>query len=317
MQPVKSDYQTDQCVEGTVMALGNFDGIHRGHRVIIEETARQAAARGAMSSVLLLNPHPMQFFKKVPGPFLLSTIGDKRAIFKALGIECVFIEDFDEAFASLSPESFVREYLVRKYRVAGVVAGFNYTFGRRGEGKTRHLQELGRREGFTVTVREAVSIQGEIVSSSLIRSRIAQGRMEEAELYLGYPYHIPGVVIPGSRLGRTLGFPTANLQVDPHIMLPQKGVYLSSVRRRQKSYYALANVGFKPTVAGRHLSVEVHLLNFSGNIYGEELIVSFLYRMRNERAFKNTEELKEQIVRDIMEGKELIKDKYGESGTIE
>ncbi len=307
-----SDNQTDQCVEKTVMALGNFDGIHLGHRAIIEETARQAAARGVRSAVLLLNPHPMQFFKKVSGPFLLTTLRDKRAMFKDLGIACVFIEDFDGAFASLPPEAFVREYLVEKYRVSGVVVGFDYSFGRRGEGKTRHLQELGCREGFSVTVREAVCISGEIVSSSLIRSRIAAGLMEEAAQFLGYPYHVHGRVIPGSRLGRTLGFPTANLQVDTHILLPKKGVYLSLARLGKKSYYALANVGFKPTVAGRNLSVEIHLLNFSANIYGEELIVSFLHRMRDERAFKNTGELREQIRRDIRLGEGLIREKYSQ-----
>jgi riboflavin kinase / FMN adenylyltransferase len=306
-----SDYQTDPCLEGTVMALGNFDGIHLGHRTIIEETARQAAARGTKSSVLLLHPHPMQFFRKETGPFLLTAIGDKRALFKALGIACVFIEKFDEAFASLTPEAFVREVLIGKYRVRGVVVGFDYTFGRRGAGNTRRLQELGAGGGFSVTVREAVLLKGKVVSSTLIRGLIARGRLEEAALYLGSPYHIRGRVIAGSRLGRTLGFPTANLQVDPDIMLPGKGVYLTSAGLQGQHHFALANVGFKPTVAGQHLSVELHLLNFSGDIYGEELKVSFLHRMRSERTFGSTDELKEQILRDILKGEDLIREKYG------
>ena len=308
---MQSDHRTDECVEGTVMALGNFDGIHQGHRVIIEETSRQARDRGCKSSVLLLNPHPMQFFKKAPGPFLLTTIGSKRAMFKDLGIECVFIEEFDSQFASLEPGAFVRDCLVQKYQVRGVVVGFDYAFGSRGAGKTHHLEELGKAHGFSVTVKDAVSLGGQVVSSTLIRSKVAQGLMEEAALYLGYPYHIHGRVIQGSRLGRTLGYPTANLDVDPAIMLPKKGVYLSTARCQERSYHALTNVGFKPTVSGQSLSVEIHLLNFNGDIYGEELNVSFLQRMRNEKVFKNTEELKAQIYQDIRQGESLFREKYG------
>jgi riboflavin kinase / FMN adenylyltransferase len=309
---MQTDYTSDACQSGTVMALGNFDGIHIGHRVIIEETVRQSLNRGLKSSVLLLNPHPSQFLAKQKKPFLLTTIADKREMFKKIGVDCVFIEEFDGNFAGLSPEGFVQKYLVDKYQVGGVVVGFDYSFGHKGQGNTQKLQELGKREGFSVTVREAVSIQGETVSSSLIRKKLAQGLMEDAALFLGYPYHIHGEVIPGSRLGRTLGFPTANLKIDPAIMLPQKGVYLTTTLYRGKTYPSLTNVGFKPTVAGKQLSVEIHLLHFSGNLYGQELNISFLQRIRDERAFKDIDELKEQIARDILLGQGIIREKYTE-----
>ncbi len=309
-----SDYKTDKCIADTVMALGNFDGVHLGHRVIIEETVRQSADFGVKSSVLLLNPHPIQYLKKARESFLLTTIQDKRAMFKELGVECIFIEPFDSSFAALSPDAFVREYLTRKFRVRGVVVGFDYSFGRRGEGNTRRLQELGVQEGFSVTVREAVAIKGQTISSTLIRRKIALGMVEEAAIFLGYPYHIRGKVISGSRLGRTLGFPTANLKIDPFIILPKKGVYLTAVRCRGKAFYGLTNVGFKPTVSGQHLSVEVHILNFSANIYDEELIVFFLQRIRNEKTFRNTDELKEQIIKDMRMGEGLIRGKY--SGAV-
>jgi riboflavin kinase / FMN adenylyltransferase len=307
---MQTDYTSDACQSGTVMALGNFDGIHIGHRVIIEETVKQSMSRGLKSSVLLLNPHPSQLLAKEKKPFLLTTITDKRAMFKKIGVDCVFIEDFDSDFALLSPEGFVQKYLVDKYRVGGVVVGFDYSFGHKGQGNTQQLLELGQREGFSVTVREAVSIEGETVSSSLIRKKLTQGLMEDAALFLGDPYHIHGEVIPGSRLGRTLGFPTANLQVDPAILLPKKGVYLTTAFYQGKTYPSLTNVGFKPTVAGNHLSVEIHLLNFSGNLYGQELIITFLQRIRDERVFKDTTELKEQIARDIRLGEGILQEKY-------
>ncbi len=307
---MQSDYTSDACLNGTIMALGNFDGIHIGHRVIIEETVQQSVKRGRKSSVLLLNPHPSQFFSKEKKPFLLTTTADKRAMFKKIGVDCVYIEDFGTNFALLSPEGFVQQYLVDKYHVGGVVVGFDYSFGHRGQGNTQKLQELGQREGFSVTVREAVSIQGETVSSSLIRKKLSQGLMEDAALFLGYPYHIHGEVIPGSRLGRTLGFPTANLKIDPTTLLPKKGVYLTTALYGGKAYPSLTNVGFKPTVSGNHLSVEIHLLHFSGNLYGQELIISFLQRIRDERVFKDTNELKEQIARDIRLGQGIIQKKY-------
>lgn len=308
---MQTDYKSDACLSGTVMALGNFDGIHIGHRVIIEETVKQAQELGQKSSVLLLNPHPSQFFAKEKKPFLLTGIADKREKFKKIGVDCVFIETFDNNFALLSPEDFILRYLVDKYRVRGVVVGFDYSFGHKGQGDTQKLWEWGQREGFTVTVREAIRVQGETVSSSLIRRKLAQGLMEDAALYLGYPYHIHGEVIPGSRLGRTLGFPTANLRIDPGIMLPKKGVYLTAALYQGRTHPSLTNVGFKPTVAGNHLSVEIHLLNFSGNLYGEELNISFLQRIRDEKVFKDTSHLKEQIAKDILLGQGIIREKYG------
>ncbi len=307
---IKTCSQDNKLITGTIMALGNFDGVHLGHRFIIEEAVRQARSKGKKSSVLLLDPHPLQGLGIEKGSFFLSTTPDKCTIFNSMDLDTVIIEEFTKSFASLSPESFVRDYLVGKYQVSGVVVGFNYSFGCRGAGKTSDLVRFGKEYGFSVTVKEAYTYKGVIVSSSLIRERLLSGDVEEAAALLGYPYHVKGKVVNGSKRGRTMGFPTANLDISPEILLPKKGVYLTKTRYLGQTLFALTNVGFKPTFSGETLSVEIHLLDFSNNLYGEELSVEFLHRMRDERPFTSTKELKEQIIKDINQGETIIRDKY-------
>lgn len=296
--------------KNTIIALGNFDGVHLGHKVILNEAIKQSKYIGSKSSVLLLDPHPMELFRNKKEPYLLSTLEDRCRIFKSMGIDIAIIEKFTMDFALLSPEKFINDYLVNKLNIAGVVVGFDYGFGNKGLGNTTDLEYHGKKNNFNVTIIKPVVKNTEIISSSLIRKQIQQGKVEQISEYLGYNYFLKGTVVSGNKIGRSLGFPTANLKINDDLIIPMRGVYLTEVKCKDTMYYALTNIGFKPTVLGKDLSIEVHLLNFSENVYGEELTVTFLQRLRNEKAFNNISELKNQIVQDIIDGESLINQKY-------
>ncbi|HZK23845.1 MAG TPA: bifunctional riboflavin kinase/FAD synthetase [Oscillospiraceae bacterium] len=294
--------------EQVYLALGNFDGVHCGHKAIISTTVALAREHHKKSAVLIFFPHPLSILKPGKSTKLLNTAADRIRMLGEAGIDYVIIHPFTPDFAAISPQQFVVDILHRQLSVAGVIVGYDYSFGSRGIGTPADLQRLAQDLGFSVQVVERISILDQPVSSTAIRQLLQQGKMEEANLMLGYPYFLRGTVIHGDGRGRTLGFPTANLQLPAEVILPANGVYLTQVKLKEVKYWALTNVGMRPTFKKDAVSVEVYLFDTEKNLYDQELFVSFLQKIREEMSFTDVAALVAQIQADVRQAKNLICD---------
>ena len=286
----------------SVLALGMFDGVHLGHRALIHQAAQAARSLDAQTVAFT--------FTDAPGKLLhlpvtsLSTPEQRRAWLTEAGADRVDMVDFTQAFADLSPEAFV-DYLQERYRIAALAAGFNYTFGKYGAGTAKTLRELGEAHGFQVLIAEPVLVDAEPVSSTRIRTLVSEGRMEAARALLGRPYTLTGTVMANRRIGRRLGYPTANLEAGEQL-LPPDGVYATFAEVEGVSHPAVTNVGRNPTVEGKRRTVETYLLNEDMSLYGTELSVAFLARLREEETFPSLEALSRQIGRDVEAAKKVF-----------
>ena len=290
---------------GTSLTIGNFDGVHQGHNRLIRVVTDRAAQHGLTSLAVTFDPHPLRVIRGHTPPFI-TPIRQKLELLKAQGLDYVLCLEFTPDMARLSPEDFVHSYLVRQLNCRHLVIGHDYTFGRGGSGNYETLRELGEKYGFFTERIEALTINGEVVSSTRIRNLIQQGRVDEARPLLGRSFQIQGTVIQGSRRGGPLlNVPTANLEVSDELV-PRTGVYAVWAELEDSTHAGVANVGHNPTFDQDALSVEVHLFHFSGDIYGKQLRVCFVRRLRGEIRFSGLEELKTQIQRDIEEGKRLL-----------
>ena len=293
--------------QGTSLTIGNFDGVHQGHNHLLRTVMERAAQHGLTSLAVTFDPHPLRVIRGHTPPFI-TPIQQKLSLLKAQGLDYVLCLTFTQEMAQLSPEEFVERYLVRGLNCKHLVIGHDYTFGRGGSGDFQTLRQLGEKHGFTTERIQALTINGEVVSSTRIRELIQQGRVDEAKPLLGRHFQVEGTVIEGSRRGGPLiGVPTANLEVTDELV-PLSGVYAVRAEHNGTVYPGVANVGPNPTFNQQALSVEVHLFNFSRNIYGELLRISFVSRLRGEIRFSGVEELKTQIHRDIEEGKRLLQE---------
>ena len=286
----------------TVATVGSFDGVHRGHVAMIEETKRRAAAAGLPVTLVTFARHPRLLFEREPQPFLLSSHTVRMERLAATGVERCVVLDFDNRMAALRAEEFMADILSKQLNVKLLVLGYDHRFGRPEPGVgTEEYVAYGRKLGMEV-VRAGRYDEGELkVSSSQVRRALSAGEIERAATLLGYRYSISGRVIHGAALGRTIGFPTANIELDePLQLLPLYGVYEVAVSVSGREYAGVINIGTKPTVteSGR-LSVEVFIMGFDGDLYGEQLTVSFVRRIRDERKFSSLDELKRQIDKDI------------------
>ena len=286
----------------SVLALGMFDGVHVGHRALLSQAA--AAARSLSAQTVAFT------FTDAPGKLLhlpvtsLSTPSQRTQWLLEAGADRVDMVDFTREFADLSPEDFVG-YLQARYDIAALAAGFNYTFGRQGAGTAETLRQLGERHGFQVLIAEPVLVAGEPVSSTRIRSMIGRGDIGAARALLGRPYTLLGQVVSARHIGHALGYPTANLLTGEQL-LPPDGVYATVASVGDGAYPAVTNVGKNPTVAGRQRTVETYILNEDLSLYGAELSVSFLARLREERTFPSLEALSRQIGLDVEAAKKLF-----------
>ncbi|WP_227766591.1 bifunctional riboflavin kinase/FAD synthetase [Zhaonella formicivorans] len=300
-------HQLPVSCEKSVVALGNFDGIHLGHRKLIAGVVEKAKQTNCSSVVLTFDPHPEQvLFPERPLKLLLSN-KKKSELIAQLGVRKLVYLPFDLKLAQLSPEEFVRQVLVQGLNVKSVFVGFNYTFGRKASGTTETLSKLGRELGFELQVIPPVKVKGEIVSSTSIREALEKGRVEKARELLGYWPVLSGRVVSGQQKGRTIGFPTANLQVDDNILIPKNGVYASLVKLGNKRYYGMTNIGKKPTLAeDLPITIEINIFGFSRDIYGEELEVSFCHRLRDEQKFASLYDLKAQLDMDYKKSTAIL-----------
>lgn len=281
-----------------VLAIGNFDGVHLGHAALIRRLAEVAENRQLAPTVLTFEPHPREFFAPESAPARLTTLREKLELLGESGVAQAVICPFNAAFAALSAEAFIEQVLVRGCQVRHLIIGDDFRFGRGRAGDFALLQEAGQRFGFTVEAMGSVTVAGKRVSSSAVRQALAIGDMEEAASLLGRPYIIDGQVAHGQKLGRQLGFATANLRIK-HNPLPMSGVFAVEVSGLgDRPLPGVANLGVRPTVGGTRPLLEVHLFDFDRDIYGAHISVRFVHKLRNEQRFPNFDALKAQIAAD-------------------
>lgn len=288
---------------GASVAIGNFDGVHRGHREVIRVAAQHAREMGRPLGVLTFEPHPREVLTPAAAPARLTPLRRKAEILRGLGVERLHVLRFDERLMRVSAASFVTDILLGELGVAAITTGRDFRFGHKRQGDTALLAAIAREHRLRVSAVDPVTVDGEVCSSTAIRAALADGRVEHAAAMLGYPFELEGVVRAGDRRGRTIGFPTANVHpLARRPMLPASGVYAvrAGLRRAGRLVWlpAVANLGRRPTFDGRGLLLEVHLLEGGAELYGERLRVAFLERLRGEQKFAGIEELKAQIARD-------------------
>jgi riboflavin kinase/FMN adenylyltransferase len=280
------------------VALGAFDGIHLGHRAILGRAVTLARERGLEALACTFDPHPLEILQPERAPLPITTLADRLELIAETGIDTAVVVAFTRAIAALEPEAFVRDALAGTLRAREIVVGFNHRFGRGARGDARLLETLGPSLGFRTHVVAPLEVDGVPVSSSEIRAALGRGDLERAARLLGRPYALGGEVVHGAGRGRTLGFPTANVRMDLRLPLAP-GVYACRARVGPAEYRAVVNAGVRPTFGETDLAVEAHLLDFSGDLYGQRIHLTFLRRLREERRFPSVEALREQIAADV------------------
>ncbi|MEO3945053.1 bifunctional riboflavin kinase/FAD synthetase [Gorillibacterium sp. CAU 1737] len=291
---------------GLVLAIGDFDGVHQGHREVIRRAISRAAERKLASAVMTFHPHPREVLGREMYRHILTPLPDKLRLMEELGLTYTFLVKFDQAFSQLTPEEFVEQVLV-KLNLDTVVVGFDFRFGRGGAGTPDSLATLAHGR-FAVEVVRPFQSDGQKVSSTLIRESLTEGQLEQANRLLERPYSISGEVVTGAGRGRTIGFPTANIQPAHKYVIPANGVYVVTAETDSGTYGGVMNIGVKPTFhvdEGRTL--EAHLFDYTGSLYGEKLRVHFHAMLRPEKKFSSAEELIAQIKLDAEEAKSRLK----------
>lgn len=295
-------------MRGVVVALGNFDGVHLGHQVVLRRAVEEGRARGARVVAATFDPHPRAVLGAGGSPRLLTPLGLRREALLRYGADEVRVITFDLDLSKKSPRAFVRDVLVGEMGAEAVVVGENFRFGHRAAGDVRDLAALMEEMGRTACAVpvHAAGEQGEI-SSTRIRALVSEGDVAQAAGLLGRAYVLRGEVVEGDRRGRSIGFPTANVRPDPAALVPARGVYAGFVRVGEETYAACTNVGVAPTFDRAENRVEAHLLDFEGDLYGRVLDVGFAQRIRDERRFSGVDELKAQIHRDVEEARRITR----------
>ncbi|HEX7029979.1 MAG TPA: bifunctional riboflavin kinase/FAD synthetase [Gammaproteobacteria bacterium] len=287
---------------GSAATIGNFDGVHIGHQAILSELRKQALMRGVPAVVVTFEPTPREYFAPESAPARLTDFREKCEMLDYHGMDRMLVLHFDAGLAALSAERFVREILVEGLGIEYLVIGDDFRFGKDRAGDFALLQAAGERDGFEVAATPTQTYQGERVSSTRVREALAGGDLELAQELLGRRYRMSGRVVPGDRIGRQLGFPTANLQRPGR--LPLGGIFLVRVYGLDdEPRYGMASVGTRPTVNGTRDLVEVYLFDFDRDIYGEHIEIEFLDKLREEERFPDLESLREQIRLDVNEGR--------------
>ena len=287
----------------TSVALGNFDGIHIGHREIFLAALAAAEEQDLNSLCFTFSNHPKDLLPKTRKVKCILYKNEKAEIIESLGVDYMFEVPFTKAIMNMDPVAFIEKILLARFNMKAAFCGFNYRFGYEAAGNPDVLRNIGMDRGFDVFELPPFKINDNVVSSSLIRTLIASGQVEKCMTYMGRHYEIGGEVVVGNRLGRKLGFPTSNLVIDTNMVTPPNGVYVTYVTYDGKRYPSVTNVGNKPTIGKYNKNVETHIFNFDKELYGKNIIVEFLKKTRDEVKFDDVQELADQIVRDCKEAK--------------
>ncbi|RXM45172.1 bifunctional riboflavin kinase/FAD synthetase [Flavobacterium sp. YO64] len=283
----------------TILTLGTFDGVHIGHKKILERITQNTENGKYESLVLTFFPHPRMVLQEKSEIKLLNTIAEKTKLLEATGIENLIIHPFDESFSRLTAEEFVHSILVDQFQIQKIIIGHDHRFGRNRTANIDNLIAYGAEYGFEVEQISAQEIQDVSVSSTKIRKALTEGKMDLANEYLGYDYFLSGKIVKGKQLGRTIGFPTANIEIEEdYKLIPKTGVYAVKALIDQKEIFGMMNIGFNPTVNGQKQTIEVNLFDFDADIYDKEIEVSLLHFLREEQKFGSIDLLKEQLNQD-------------------
>ncbi len=296
-----------QITKKTILTLGTFDGVHIGHKKILQKLTQNTPNEEYESVVLTFFPHPRMVLQEDSNIKLLNTIKEKQDLLDEIGIENLVIHPFDETFSQLTAEEFVKTVLVEKFHIQKIIIGHDHRFGRNRTANIDHLIDFGKQYGFDVSQISVQELNEISVSSTKIRNAILDGNIQLANDYLGYSYFITGTVITGKQLGRTIGFPTANIKIEEkYKLIPQNGVYLVQASINSQIINGMMNIGTNPTVGGQEQSIEIHFLDFDADIYNQELKVSILQRIRDEKKFNSLQDLQEQLQKDKVIAKEYF-----------
>ena len=300
MKVIVDIQKSEERLKNSYVALGTFDGVHRGHRVLINSAIEEAKKNGGISVVYTFLNHPLEIIAPERVPKMINTIDEKLRLLEEMGVDYVVLQTFDEKYAETSKEEFIDKILIEYLGAKEIFVGFNYTFAERGSGNVEYLRKVAPKKGIKLNEIKAIEYKGQVLSSTLIRKFILEGKIEEANMFLGRPFFISGEVEHGKKLGRVLGFPTANLKVVNKVY-PPFGIFGGTVliEGEKEKYNAVVNIGKNPTLKPGELSVEVHILDFNRDIYGKKIDVSIEKHLRDEKKFGSMEELRPGIRNDV------------------
>lgn len=288
-----------------VLTIGNYDGVHVGHRTIIEITKGKAREMGGTSMLMTFYPHPLHVLrpdKELPS---ITPLEEKKRLIEEAGVEVLLIVPFTAEFSHVTPEDYVKDILVRRLGIKGLVVGYDFRFGRGGRGDIEGMKKYAEAYGFFVEIVSAVTIGGEKVGSNKIRKLLQSGDIDKANLLLGRPYMVSGKVVPGEGRGRAFGFPTVNLKTD-FDLVPPNGVYISEVVVGEQRLQSATNIGYNPTFDGRERTIETFIFDYDGELYGKDVRLFFHVKLREEVRFENADELRQQIERDVAAAREYF-----------
>jgi len=289
----------------TIISIGVFDGVHLGHQYLLSKLLELSREQQLLSGVVTFRQHPQQVLAPQTKLPFLTDLSQRTRLLKNEGVDTVIILSFTPELAQLGALKFIQ--LLKKYlRMHGLVIGPDFTLGRNREGNSQTLSQLGQEMDFSLTVVEAVKIDGEVVSSTAIREALAKGDMSRVFKLAGRPFGLEGRVVSGTGRGLKLGFPTANLEINPEQAIPADGVYATWAYLDDKSYKSMTNIGTRPTFDSDEHTIEVHLLDYNGDLFGQKLRIGFIKRLRDEKQFDSTEALKKQILEDIRQGRAIF-----------
>ena len=288
--------EKEQC---TILTLGTFDGVHLGHQKIIRRLNEIRDKEKGTSALLTFFPHPRRILSNGSAVKMLTTMEEKTELLEKLGLDHLIIEPFTGAFSEISPESFVKEILVDRLKIKKLVIGYDHKFGKDRKGDYALLEKLGKKYGFGLEKIPAQDIKNDAISSTKIRKALEEGNIEKANSYLGYPFLITGEVVKGQGIGKKISYPTINIRVkEDYKLIPKTGVYIIKTVFHGETLFGIMNIGYRPTLNGKHQTIEVHLLNFQGDLYGKTFRIHLLKRIRDEQKFSSIAELSTQIKAD-------------------
>ncbi len=288
-----------------VLTIGNYDGVHIGHRTIIEVVKGMALEIGGTPMLMTFHPHPLHVLrpdKELPS---ITPIEEKKRLIEEAGIEVLVVVPFTQEFSHVTPEAYVRDILIGKLNIKALVVGYDFKFGKGGRGDIEGMKRYAEAYGFSLEVVNAVTIGGEKVGSNKIRKLLQNGEVDKADLLLGRPYMISGEVVHGEGRGRAFGFPTINMQTR-FDLVPPNGVYISEVMLGGKRLHSVTNIGYNPTFGGQRRAIETFILDYDGDLYGENVRLFFHGRLREEVRFGSVEELRKQIERDVKSARDYF-----------
>lgn len=300
---------TDHSIPQTpsVVTIGTFDGVHIGHQKIIKKLTKKASEKDLISVVLTFFPHPRMVLQQNSSIKLLNTIAERKEILSALGLDYIYVQEFTTDFADLTAREFVKTILVDQLKAKHIIIGYDHHFGKNRAANIDDLRTFGTEFDFQVEEISAQDVEDVAVSSTKIRNALKSGDIQTATAYLGYNYYINGTVVEGKGIGKKMTFPTANINVDEiYKLIPKNGVYAVSSHYRGKTIYGMMNIGINPTFEADKRTIEAHFFDFNENLYGQNLKINFLDRLRDERKFESVEALMAQLTQDRTHAKQII-----------